>query len=152
MESISRTVESQLTAQIVSAYVSRNKVGAGQLTKLIGDIHSALVRAPAAAAEPVRQPLIPAIAIKKSVTPEYIVCLEDGRKLKSMKRHLSGLGMTPDEYRAKWDLPRDYPMVASSYAERRSALAKRMGLGRKSGGVAPAKKAASGGRSRRRAK
>ena len=83
---------------------------------------------------------MPAVAIRKSVTPDYIVSLEDGRKFKSLKRHLQGsYGMTPDEYRAKWGLPRDYPMVAPNYAKARSDLAKRMGLGRKAG-AAPAKK------------
>ena len=103
-------------------------------------MHLALVRAPAAAAEPEQKPLVPAVAIRKSVTPDYIVSLEDGRKFKSLKRHLAGTyGMTPDEYRAKWGLPRDYPMVAPNYAKARSDLAKRMGLGRK-GPAAPAKK------------
>ena len=104
-------------------------------------MHLALVRAPAAAAEPEKKELVPAVSIRKSVTPDYIVSLEDGRKFKSLKRHLQGTyGMTPDEYRAKWGLPRDYPMVAPNYAKARSDLAKRMGLGRKSTG-APAKKA-----------
>ncbi len=122
----------QLTADIVSAYVTNNSVDAGQLSKLIEEVHLALVRAPAAAAEPEQKPLVPAVAIRKSVTPDYIVSLEDGRKFKSLKRHLQGTyGMTPDEYRAKWGLPRDYPMVAPNYAKARSDLAKRMGLGRK---------------------
>ena len=108
-------------------------VEAGQLSKLIEEVHVALVRAPAAAAEPEQKELVPAVAIRKSVTPDYIVSLEDGRKFKSLKRHLAGTyGMTPDEYRAKWGLPRDYPMVAPNYAKARSDLAKRMGLGRKS--------------------
>ena len=95
------------------------------------------------AATPEQKPLIPAVPIKKSVTPEYIISLEDGRKFKSLKRHLSGhYKMTPDEYRAKWGLPRDYPMVAPNYAKARSELAKRMGLGRKGPDAAPAKKSA----------
>ena len=130
----------QLTADIVSAYVSNNAVEAGALSKLIEDVHTALVRAPAAASEPEQAPLVPAVPIRKSVTPDYIISLEDGRKFKSLKRHLQGTyGMTPDEYRAKWGLPRDYPMVAPNYAKARSDLAKRMGLGRK---AAPAKKKA----------
>ncbi len=130
----------QLTADIVSAYVTNNTIDSGQLSKLIEEVHLALVRAPATAAEPEQKPLVPAVAIRKSVTPDYIVSLEDGRKFKSLKRHLAGTyGMTPDEYRAKWGLPRDYPMVAPNYAKARSELAKRMGLGRKATG-APAKK------------
>jgi predicted transcriptional regulator len=136
----------QLTADIVSAYVTNNAVESGQLSKLIEDVHLALVRAPAAAAEPERKPLVPAVPIRKSITPDYIISLEDGRKFKSLKRHLQGTyGMTPDEYRAKWSLPRDYPMVAPNYAKARSELAKRMGLGRKSV-EGPAKR----GRGRRR--
>ena len=100
-------------------------------------MHGALARAPQSAAAPEKAELVPAISIRKSVTPDYIVSLEDGRKFKSMKRYLSRLGMTPDEYRAKWGLPRDYPMVAPSYAKARSELAKSMGLGRKA--AAPAK-------------
>jgi len=146
MEAADREDIVQLTADIVSAYVSNNAVDSATLSKLIEDVHLALVRAPAAAAEPEQQPLVPAVPIRKSVTPDYIVSLEDGRKFKSLKRHLQGTyGMTPDEYRAKWSLPRDYPMVAPNYAKARSELAKRMGLGRK---AAPAKK---GGRGRKRA-
>jgi predicted transcriptional regulator len=131
----------QLTADIVSAYVTNNTIEATQLSKLIEDVHMALVRAPAAATEPEQKPLVPAVPIRKSITPDYIVSLEDGRKFKSLKRHLAGTyGMTPDEYRAKWGLPRDYPMVAPNYAKARSDLAKRMGLGRKEGEAEPAKK------------
>jgi predicted transcriptional regulator len=131
----------QLTADIVSAYVTNNTLEFGQLSKLIEEVHLALVRAPQAAVEPEQKPLVPAVAVRKSVTPDYIVSLEDGRKFKSLKRHLAGTyGMTPDEYRMKWGLPRDYPMVAPNYAKARSELAKRMGLGRKNGGAAPAKK------------
>jgi predicted transcriptional regulator len=138
----------QLTADIVSAYVTNNTIEATQLSKLIEDVHMALVRAPAAATEPEQKPLVPAVPIRKSITPDYIVSLEDGRKFKSLKRHLAGTyGMTPDEYRAKWGLPRDYPMVAPNYAKARSDLAKRMGLGRKSSG-APVKKASGRGRKR----
>ncbi len=138
MEAVDREEIVQLTADIVSAYVSNNSVDASALSKLIEDVHTALVRAPAAAVEPEQKPLVPAVPIRKSVMPDYIVSLEDGRKFKSLKRHLQGTyGMTPDEYRAKWGLPRDYPMVAPNYAKARSELAKRMGLGRK---AAPAKK------------
>jgi predicted transcriptional regulator len=139
MESASREDLVQLTADIVSAYVTNNTIESDQLSKLIEDVHMALVRAPAAASEPEKKELVPAVSVRKSVTPDYIVSLEDGRKFKSLKRHLAGTyGMTPDEYRTKWGLPRDYPMVAPNYAKARSELAKRMGLGRKSG--APAKK------------
>ena len=149
MESVHQDEIVQLTADIVSAYVANNKIGTNELSKLIEEVHLALVRAPAAATEPEQKPLVPAVAIRKSVTPDYIVSLEDGRKFKSLKRHLQGsYGMTPDEYRAKWGLPRDYPMVAPNYAKARSDLAKRMGLGRKAG-AAPAKKG--GGRGRKRA-
>jgi predicted transcriptional regulator len=149
MESVDHDDLVQLTADIVSAYVTNNTVEPGQLSKLIEEVHLALIRAPSSA-EPEKKELVPAVAIRKSVTPDYIVSLEDGRKFKSLKRHLQGTyGMTPDEYRAKWGLPRDYPMVAPNYAKARSDLAKRMGLGRKSTG-APAKKAA--GRGRKRAK
>jgi predicted transcriptional regulator len=99
---------------------------------IIEDVHRALVRAPAAA-EPEKIELVPAVSIKRSVTPDYIVSLEDGKKFKSMKRYLMRAhGLTPDEYRAKWGLPRDYPMVAPNYAKARSDLARKMGLGRKS--------------------
>jgi predicted transcriptional regulator len=152
MDDVDQDALVQLTADIVSAYVTNNKVESGDLRKLIENVHLALVRAPAAAAEPEQKPLVPAVPIRKSVTPDYIISLEDGRKFKSLKRHLQGTyGMTPDEYRAKWGLPRDYPMVAPNYAKARSDLAKRMGLGRKSEAAPrPAAKAA-GGRGRKRA-
>ena len=143
MESFDQSGVVQLTADIVSAFVTNNKVTSEQLKTLIADVHLALVRAPAAAALPEQKPLIPAVPIKKSVTPDYIISLEDGSKFKSLKRHLKGsYGLTPDEYRAKWGLPRDYPMVAPNYAKARSELAKSMGLGRKAGSTAAAKKAA----------
>ena len=131
----------QLTADIIAAFVTRHQVTSEQLTALISEVHSALVRAPAAAALPEQKPLVPAVSIKKSVTADYIICLEDGEKFKSLKRHLNtDHSLSPDEYRAKWSLPRDYPMVAPSYSTARSALAKSMGLGRKGGSSAPAKK------------
>jgi predicted transcriptional regulator len=132
METVDHDELVQLTADIVSAYVSNNKVSTEELAKLIQDVHGALKRAPAAAATPEPEPLVPAVPIRKSITPDYIISLEDGRKFKSLKRHLAGTyGMTPDEYRSKWGLPRDYPMVAPNYAKARSELAKSMGLGRK---------------------
>ncbi|MGE0502258.1 MAG: MucR family transcriptional regulator [Rhizobiaceae bacterium] len=120
-----------LTADIVSAYVTKNQVSSSDLPSLIGQVHSSIASL-AAGGPAVREAPKPAVPVKKSVTPEYIVSLEDGRKFKSLKRHLgSAYGMTPDEYRAKWGLPADYPMVAPNYAAARSELAKSMGLGRK---------------------
>ena len=121
----------ELTADIVSAYVSNNSVPAGELAALIGDVHAALNRVIGGSAPvaPVEAPK-PAVAVKKSITPEYLICLEDGKKFKSLKRHLrTQYNMSPEQYREKWNLPADYPMVAPSYAEARSQLAKKMGLG-----------------------
>jgi predicted transcriptional regulator len=121
-----------LTADVVSAYVSKNPLPTSALPEVIAQVHQSLTALSGPKQEP-KAPLVPAVPIKKSVTPDYIVSLEDGRKFKSMKRYLGLLGMTPDEYRQKWDLPRDYPMVAPNYAAKRSELAKSMGLGRKAG-------------------
>lgn len=119
-----------LTAGIVSAYVSNNSVGAGDLPSLINDVHTALTRASGNIELPEREESKPAVAVKKSITPDYIICLEDGKKFKSLKRHLrTHYKLTPDEYRTKWGLPHDYPMVAPNYAAARSQLAKKMGLG-----------------------
>lgn len=124
----------ELTADIVSAYVSSNHIASEHLTTLIGDVHKALHRTATGAAEPEPEPLVPAVPAKKSVTPDYIICLEDGKKFKSLKRHLrTHYDLTPDEYRHKWGLPPDYPMVAPNYAKARSTLAKKMGLGTKRG-------------------
>ena len=122
----------ELTADVVSAYVGNNPVAATDLPTLISQVHAALGKTTAAAdAEPAEKP-VPAVNPKRSVTRDYIVCLEDGKKFKSLKRHLmSHYGLTPEEYREKWGLPADYPMVAPSYAEQRSRLAREMGLGRK---------------------
>ena len=121
-----------VTAEIVSAYVSRNAVPLAQLSSLIGDVHVSLKRLAPPEAPPAQVAPTPAVPVKKSVNPDYIVCLEDGKKFKSLKRHLSSVyGMSPDEYRKKWNLPADYPMVAPNYAARRSELAKTMGLGRR---------------------
>ena len=130
-----------LTAQITSAHCMNNTVEADALPGLIRQIYQALasVNEPAAVLE---KP-VPAVSPKRSVFPDYIVCLEDGKKLKMLKRHLqSAYGMTPADYRARWDLPQDYPMVAPNYAEQRSALAKQIGLGRKSEEAAEAGMAA----------
>jgi predicted transcriptional regulator len=120
----------ELTADIVSAYVSNNSVSAGDIPGLINQVHSALMRVSAGQSEAPAEPLKPAISVKKSITPEYIVCLEDGKKFKSLKRHLrTQYNMTPEQYREKWGLQPDYPMVAPNYAAARSQLAKQMGLG-----------------------
>ncbi|WP_081631096.1 Ros/MucR family transcriptional regulator [Aureimonas ureilytica] len=122
------------TAEIISAYVSGNHVSREDLVKLIGDVFTTLS---AVGKEPVQaavsdQPLTPAVSIRKSVTPDYLICLEDGKPFKSLRRHLqTKFGLSPEEYRAKWGLPSDYPMVAANYAARRSELAKSIGLGRK---------------------
>jgi predicted transcriptional regulator len=120
----------ELTAEIVSAYLSHNTVPAGDIPGLINQVHTALTRVSGNSGEAPVEPLKPAISVKKSITPEYIVCLEDGKKFKSLKRHLrTQYNMTPEQYRDKWNLPVDYPMVAPNYAAARSQLAKQMGLG-----------------------
>jgi predicted transcriptional regulator len=120
----------ELTADIVSAYVSNNSVSAGDIPGLINQVHSALMRVSGSPAEAPSEPLKPAVPLKKSITPEYIVCLEDGKKFKSLKRHLrTQYNLTPEQYREKWGLAPDYPMVAPNYAAARSQLAKQMGLG-----------------------
>lgn len=120
----------QLTAEIVSAYVSNNTVPSSDIPALINQVHAALTRVSGSPGEAPVEPLKPAISVKKSVTPEHIVCLEDGKKFKSLKRHLrTQYNMTPEQYREKWSLPTDYPMVAPNYAAARSQLAKQMGLG-----------------------
>jgi predicted transcriptional regulator len=120
----------ELTAEIVSAYVSNNTVAAGDIPALISQVHSALARVSGTSGDAPAEPLKPAVSVKKSITPEYIVCLEDGKKFKSLKRHLrTQYSMTPEQYRDKWSLGADYPMVAPNYAAARSQLAKQMGLG-----------------------
>jgi len=120
----------ELTASIVSAYVSNNSVQAQDLSALINQVHSALTRVSSGQGDVTSEPLKPAISVKKSITADYIVCLEDGKKFKSLKRHLrTQYNMTPEQYREKWGLPPDYPMVAPNYAQARSQLAKQMGLG-----------------------
>lgn len=119
-----------LTADIVSAYVSNNTISPQDLTGLIAEVHIALTKTVESEPEPEPEPIKPAVSVKKSVTPDYIVCLEDGKKFKSLKRHLrTHYNMSPEEYREKWNLAVDYPMVAPSYAKERSLLAKKMGLG-----------------------
>jgi len=126
--SSSRFIE--LTADIVSAYVSNNTVPASDIPSLINQVHLALLRVTGGQIETRPEPLKPAISVKRSIMPDYIVCLEDGKKFKSLKRHLrTQYSMTPDQYREKWGLAADYPMVAPNYAAARSQLAKQMGLG-----------------------
>jgi predicted transcriptional regulator len=121
-----------LTSQIVAAYVGRNTVDQADLPKLIGEVYRALELAAAPANKDETSELKPPVNIKKTVTPDYIICLEDGKKFKSLKRHLrTQFGLTPEQYREKWGLPHDYPMVAPNYASSRSALAKNMGLGQR---------------------
>jgi predicted transcriptional regulator len=118
------------TAQIVSAYASRNEMPAADLPRLIESVHAALCELTAPAQPAEKSELRPAVAIRKSVTDDYIVCLEDGKKFKSLKRHLrTRYDMSPEEYRERWGLAADYPMVAPNYARQRSDLARRMGLG-----------------------
>ncbi|MER8992407.1 MucR family transcriptional regulator [Mesorhizobium sp. M0678] len=129
----------ELTAHIVSAYVEKNRLPASGLGDLIASV-SAAIGELGQPAVPVAAPLTPAVNPKKSVTPDYIICLEDGKKFKSLKRHIGvHFGLTPDAYRAKWGLPSDYPMVAPNYAASRSQLAKAIGLGRKAAPPAPVK-------------
>ncbi len=129
-----------MTTDIVSAYLSNNAVSPEGLPTLITSVHAALAGIPSGV-EPEPEPLVPPVPIRRSVTPDYIISLEDGQKYKSLKRHLSAkYGLSPEEYRAKWDLPLDYPMVAPNYAKARSELAKSMGLGQ------PGRRPAKGGR------
>jgi predicted transcriptional regulator len=124
----------RMTADVVAAYVSNNTLPTTQLAEVINAVYNSLKSLEGQSAEPQPGPLKPAVPIRKSVTADYLICLEDGKKLKMLKRHLrSTYGMTPDEYRAKWGLPMDYPMVAPNYAEQRSEFAKKIGLGRGAG-------------------
>ena len=120
----------ELTAKIVSAYVGNNTIGIGDIPALIQETHTALSRLGGSPVTLEREESKPKVAPKKSVLPDYIICLEDGQRFKSLKRHLrTHYDLTPEQYRAKWDLPHDYPMVAPNYARARSDLAKKMGLG-----------------------
>ncbi len=127
----------ELVSKITSAYVSNNSLPPSEIPHLIETVHEALKSSGQATASPPE----PAVPIKKSVTPNYVICLEDGMKLKMLKRHLrNAFDMSPDEYRQRWGLPGDYPMVAPEYAARRSELAKKIGLGRKAGQKVRARK------------
>ena len=120
----------ELAVEIVAAYISNNSVPSSELPSLIADVHSALVRMTESVKELPVEPLKPAVSARKSVTSDYIICLEDGKKVTSLKRHLrTQYGMSPEDYREKWGLGLDYPMVAPNYAKARSQLAKEMGLG-----------------------
>jgi len=129
----------EMTTDIVSAYVGNNAIAAADLPSLIQNVHRALAEVASGETVEAVEPQEPAVSVKKSITPDYLICLEDGRKFKSLKRHLrTKYDMSPDEYRTKWGLPRDYPMVAPNYAKARSELAKQMGLGQ--GGRKPARR------------
>ena len=129
-DSASQVSYIDLAADIVSAYVSNNSVPVSDLPNLIRDVHNALMRVTEDGGAPIGEPVKPAVAVKKSITNDYIICLEDGKQFKSLKRHLrTQYNLSPDAYREKWGLPPDYPMVAPNYAKARSNLAKQMGLG-----------------------
>lgn len=129
----------EMTTDIVSAYVGNNAIAAADLPSLIQNVHRALAEVSSGEVAASNEPQEPAVSVKKSITPDFLICLEDGRKFKSLKRHLrTKYDMSPDEYRTKWGLPRDYPMVAPNYAKARSELAKQMGLGQ--GGRKPARR------------
>lgn len=133
-EKISRDDVLRMAVDVVAAYVGNNQVSTGQLPDIINSVYNSLLTLDIPPEEaPIEAPK-PAVNVRKSVTPEYIVCLEDGKKLKMLKRHLrTTYNMSPEEYRAKWNLPPDYPMVAPNYARQRSDFAKKIGLGRKAG-------------------
>src|SRR5437867_12174721 len=134
----------RMTTEVVSAYLSNNVLPAGQISEVIQTVHSSLNALGTGRTEASSALLKPAVPVKKSITSEYIICLEDGKKLKMLKRHLrSTYKMTPDEYRVKWGLPADYPMVAPNYAQQRSEFAKKIGLGRGTGRQSPRAKRSS---------
>jgi len=136
----------RLTAEVAAAYLGKNTVAVNQLPEVIRTIYSSLGGANTALQSSATAPVEagkPAVPVKKSITPEYLVCLEDGKKLKMLKRHLRSVyNMTPEQYRAKWNLPADYPMVAPKYAEQRSVFAKKIGLGKGATGRPSRKRAA----------
>ena len=135
----------RLAVEVVSAYLGQNPLPADQIPGMLREVYGSLVSLGGPAPSAIPEAAKPAVSVKKSVTPDYIICLEDGKQLKMLKRHLRvTYNMTPEEYRAKWNLPRDYPMVAPNYAVVRSEFAKQIGLGRKSSEVAPAQKVRKG--------
>jgi predicted transcriptional regulator len=129
MASSKAETDIELSADIVAAYVSFNSIPPSELSGLIHAVHTTLAKLGAEVTVPEPEKLVPAVSIRKSVTPDFLICLDDGKKFKSLKRHLATLGMTADQYRLKWNLPSDYPMVAPEYASRRSEMAKKIGLG-----------------------
>ena len=142
-EKLSQNELLSLTTEIVASHLSNNTVAVSDIPQLIKLVYSTLATQGVEEEKEQPEKLMPAVPVKKSVMPEYIICLEDGKKLKMLRRHLmTHYGMTPDDYRAKWGLPADYPMVAPNYAEKRRALAKEIGLGTKGRG---------GGRRRKKA-
>ena len=129
----------EVTASLVAAYVGGNSIAAADVPALIRSVHKALAGVGGASEVAAEAAKEPAVSIRRSITPDYLICLEDGRKFKSLKRHLrTKYDLSPEQYRARWDLPKDYPMVAPNYAQARSDLAKQMGLGQ--GGRKPARK------------
>lgn len=131
-----------LTTEIVAAFVSNNAIDGDKIPDLLRNVHAAVVGLSGAAKSEPEEPAKPAVPVKKSITPDYLICLEDGKKLKMLKRYLrTQYDMSPDDYRRKWNLPADYPMVAPNYAARRSEFAKQIGLGRIGGAKKAAKKA-----------
>ncbi|HVV91924.1 MAG TPA: MucR family transcriptional regulator [Hyphomicrobiales bacterium] len=133
-ENVAAPSHVELAAEIVAAYVSNNSVAQSDIGALLGQVHAALMQVASGRGDAAREAPKPAVPIRKSIMPDHIVCLEDGKKFKSLKRHLrTRYDMSPEEYREKWGLPPDYPMVAPDYAEARSRLAKKMGLGQQRG-------------------
>ena len=130
-ENIAKEQLLEMTTEIVSAYVGNNTIAAGELNELIVSIHDSLHNLTTGGVEVEPEPIKPAVPVRRSVTPDYLICLEDGKRLKMLKRHLrTTYGLSPDDYRAKWGLPADYPMVAPNYAQQRSEFAKKIGLGK----------------------
>ena len=131
----------RMSVEIVSAYVSNNPIAAAQVPDVINTVYGALTSLNGQTVSENAEAQKPAVSVRRSISPDYIVCLEDGKKLKMLKRHLrAAYGISPDEYRAKWGLPADYPMVAPNYALQRSSFAKKIGLGRKKGEKVPRRK------------
>ena len=135
----------EVAAEVVASFVGHNSVQMGELPGLIQAVHAAVARLAGGVEsttlkEAKAEPKAPAVSIRKSVTPDYLVCLDDGKKFKSLRRHLAALGMTPEQYREKWNLPQNYPMIAPNYAAKRSELAKKIGLGQKRKGPSSPKR------------
>jgi predicted transcriptional regulator len=132
MDNLQHTDVLQMTTQVVAAYVGHNSVGEAQIPDVIKSVYSSLAGLNGHTELAAKAKQKPAVSVKKSITPDYLICLEDGKKLKMLKRHLrTSYGLTPEEYRAKWGLGSDYPMVAPNYAKQRSAFAKKIGLGKR---------------------